>query len=77
MESSATSSGADEVSWVSWFCGLVGNEVFCEVDRTFIEDTFNLFGLKEYLRKDFNKALLIILDKFGEEHGTFTVSFLL
>ena len=59
-----TSSLLDEC-WISWFCGLNGNHLLCEVDKTYIEDSFNLFGLKQYFNKDFNKILATILDKIG------------
>lgn len=58
------SSAVDE-SWISWFCNLNGNIFFCNIEKTFIEDSFNLFGLKQYLSKDFNRVLDTILDKIG------------
>eukprot|EP01035_Chromulina_nebulosa_P055410 gene55410-75927_t len=56
------SSVADE-SWIAWFCSLNGNIFFCNIEKAFIEDSFNLFGLKQYLSKDFNRVMDTILDK--------------
>ena len=59
-------SSAQEESWIPWFCNRTGNDIFCEIEKGYIEDTFNLFGLKMYFqRDDYNKALDVILDRTG------------
>jgi casein kinase II subunit beta len=58
-----TSAEEEEQSWITWFCSLQGNEYFCEVERSFIEDSFNLFGIKQAFPHDFTVALATILDK--------------
>ncbi|MQM02243.1 hypothetical protein Taro_035010 [Colocasia esculenta] len=70
----STSEG-DDSSWISWFCGLRGNELFCEVDEDYIQDDFNLCGLQGQV-PFYDYALDMILDTDsysgeidGEEHS--------
>ena len=39
-------SNHSETGWISWFCNLDDHQFFCEIDQDFIQDSFNLFGLK-------------------------------
>eukprot|EP00798_Chlamydomonas_sp_ICE-L_P001158 gene1158-3963_t len=57
----ASGSEQDELSWISWFCSLQGNELFCEVDEDYIEDAFNLSGLSSQVPY-YDYALDMILD---------------
>ncbi|KAK2959570.1 putative Casein kinase II subunit beta [Blattamonas nauphoetae] len=55
--------------WVEWFCSLKGNEFFCEVDRSFIEDDFNLTGLSARIT-NYSRALDDILDFDSEDDNS-------
>ena len=59
--SSEEGSSLDEPSWVSWFCMLRNHEFFCEVDPAFIQDRFNLYGLKEIVGVLYGEAMTMIL----------------
>ena len=63
MSSDSSSSYEDE-KWIDWYCSQSGNQFFCHVDRSYIEDHFNSFGLRQYFPGgDFGKAMDTILDK--------------
>lgn len=51
----------DEYSWISYFCSLKGNELFCEIDPDFVSDSFNLTGLAAEVPY-YEFALDVILD---------------
>mmetsp|Transcript_5361 Transcript_5361/g.6255 ORF Transcript_5361/g.6255 Transcript_5361/m.6255 type:complete len:224 (-) Transcript_5361:64-735(-) len=55
------SSGAE--SWIEWFCKQEGNEFLCEIDQRYIDDNFNLYGLREVIGQSFKKCLDVILDR--------------
>ena len=59
--SSEEGSSLDEPSWVSWFCMLRNHEFFCEVDPAFVQDRFNLYGLKETVGPLYGEAMTMIL----------------
>lgn len=63
MSDSSSSDGED--TWIQWFCGLEGHEMFCEIDRGYIEDAFNLYGLRHFVPR-INDSLDLILDRTGE-----------
>lgn len=68
FSSSSDEDSSGDESWIEWFCRQDGNEFFCDVDRRYIEDNFNLYGLREVIGSNFKKCLDIILDRSDEEH---------
>lgn len=55
--------------WVQWFCSMEGHDFFCEVDRSFMESRFNLFGLNQQV-PTFSRCLSIILDYVSSDSDT-------
>jgi len=68
-DSSTETSSLIEESWIPWFCNLNGNQFFCEIDKSYVDDAFNLFGLKQYFPKDYNRAVDVILDRLGKAYS--------
>jgi casein kinase II subunit beta len=61
------SSSDDSIeTWIDWFLSQEGNEFLCEVDRRYIEDNFNLYGLREVI-SNFRLCLDIILDRADQD----------
>eukprot|EP00239_Pterosperma_sp_CCMP1384_P007238 CAMPEP_0197848676 /NCGR_PEP_ID=MMETSP1438-20131217/9579_1 /TAXON_ID=1461541 /ORGANISM="Pterosperma sp., Strain CCMP1384" /LENGTH=307 /DNA_ID=CAMNT_0043461037 /DNA_START=510 /DNA_END=1433 /DNA_ORIENTATION=+ len=57
-------SDEEDTSWIMWFCALKGNELFCEVEESYIDDDFNLQGLAAHAPGPYyEEALKLILDE--------------
>uniref|UniRef100_UPI00358E19CB casein kinase II subunit beta-like n=1 Tax=Myxine glutinosa TaxID=7769 RepID=UPI00358E19CB len=59
-------SSSEEESWVSCFCGLPGNEFFCQVEEDYIHERFNLMGLNGQV-PHYHQALNTILDHESDD----------
>lgn len=59
-----SSASYQDEPWIHWFCNLKGHEMFCRVERSYIEDGFNLYGLRGSV-PNFGDCLDLILDRIG------------
>ena len=65
MDSIDSSDESEKDSWIDRFLSLDGHEFLCEVDTEFIQDSFNLYGLKDKMgNTKFKHALKTILDHY-------------
>uniref|UniRef100_A0A7S2FXL8 Casein kinase II subunit beta n=1 Tax=Octactis speculum TaxID=3111310 RepID=A0A7S2FXL8_9STRA len=75
-DGSATMSEGESLSdtWITWFCSLRGHEFFVEVAKEWIEDNFNLYGLRQLIGHRYDDALDLILDRFQacQDNGSST-----
>lgn len=51
------------------FLNLKGHEMFCEIERSYIEDGFNLYGLRACV-SNFSDCLDLILDRIGPDEDS-------
>jgi Casein kinase II, beta subunit len=63
-----SSASGQEEPWVNWFCSLKGHEMFCRVERSYIEDGFNLYGLRGIV-PNFTDCLDLILDRIAPDES--------
>jgi casein kinase II subunit beta len=54
-------SSDDDYAWIPWFCSLKGNEFFCEIESSYVQDGFNLTGLSTQIPY-YDYALDMVLD---------------
>lgn len=54
-----------KLSWIDWYCSLPQNHFYCRVNKSYIQDNFNLFDLKLMFPSEssYKEALKIILDE--------------
>lgn len=65
-DSDESSSEEECESWISLFASTHGHNLLCEVEAPYIEDQFNIYGLKSLIADGcYQSALDNILDKKG------------
>lgn len=69
--STSTSDESDE-PWIEWYGRQTGNELLCQVDRNYIEDSFNLYGLRHQVPNYSDTLALILDDVAGEDSDDYS-----
>lgn len=62
----SSSSSLVQGRWIDRFLNSEQNSFLCSIDRSFIEDSFNLYGLRSEVR-NYSRAIAIILDQLYED----------
>ena len=57
----SSNSSVSNDTWIDWFCSLDGNEVLCKVSKDYIEDAFNLYGIRQYI-PNFTECYELMMD---------------
>ncbi|KAL7066544.1 casein kinase II regulatory subunit family protein [Cryptosporidium serpentis] len=58
---SGSDSDASEQGWVHWYCSLREHYFFLVIPNEYTRDAFNLYGIRQYFPKNYERLLELIL----------------